>query len=285
MLMLKFSGNHLPNLQNEFNSLGSYYDKLIYFDKTFSVVPIRFPVFTPELLVLFDRDKMQELIKIRAKEHNRRTMFQRKFVFKNDEYVFSICPPECGTEVYNNYVIAQFLKGTEHPEALIRTRITSPEMPKKDHVLLLEEAHSLINTIEHSIQRPGKTTYQNAFFKDFYTGFAVAGNTHLLDLHAVKKLLELYLYAQGILFYRYIVRLKSLVSSTGDTSICNCESELRCEQIRIKIELLKKTGIINFLKEKFTSASSTDVKKDVAETLCSLIDELNSEKNYLLSQI
>jgi hypothetical protein len=201
--MQSYSEKQVRKLHKEFSALKKYIDRLSFFDRVFNIIPFPFPEFDPQLRFLFEKEKTDSLINIFRNERNNPGLMRKNFVFR-ETFVFNIKPANSNSTVYSNYILSLFLSGTPDFFDWINHAVNE-NMTFTD---ILDAANGLINKIEvrlmYSFDKSLEIQCMSVFYKGFYDGFT--GNVHIPVKK--RKFIELFLYAQGIIYSRYISALK-----------------------------------------------------------------------------
>jgi hypothetical protein len=273
--MQLYSENQIRALHSEFKSHKKYGDKLAFFDQIFGIIPFSFPDFDPRLRFFFQKEKTEELAEIFKNERNNPGLTERKFFF-GENLIFNIKPANSNSAAYSNYILSSFLSRSPVFEEWIRQKI-SANSPAE---LLLDEANGIINKIEFCLcneyDKSFKLQCMSVFFKGFYDAFS-----NRVNLPGKKrKFIELYLYAQGIIYSNYIVSLKrSLHEEYLDPVDLQKTAGL---DLQGKLDLLNELGIIDFLRARYSGMDAHSFENKMAEIICLLTGEYAGLKEQVL---
>ena len=80
---------------------------------------------------------------------------------------------------------------------------------------LLDEANGVVNTIEMYLQNEYDKSFKLQCMSVFYRGFYDAFTRHLNGPGKKRKFIELYLYAQGMIYADFISSLKEAMRKTS----------------------------------------------------------------------
>lgn len=260
--MKDYSENEVKFLFQEFKALKKYIDKLLFFDQHFGIIPFSFPGFEPELSFFFENDKTEALTEIFKKERKNPLLTEKRFSF-GEGYCFNIKPANSNRSVYSTYILSKFLSFPDFEE-YIKKRALSPGHKSCAISRLLDEANRIINSLEYKLgneyDKSLKIHCMNVFYKGFYDAF-----TGRVKLPGKKrKFTELYLYAQGILYAKYLEMLKKLFAcQVNDKTIFN-PSVVHLER---KISLLKEFGVIDLFKKKYAIPDSKIFEDRISKIL------------------
>jgi hypothetical protein len=258
----------------EFKRLKKYTDKLIFFDRLFGIIPFSFPDFDPQLRYFFQKEKMTELSDIFRKERNNPGLNEKKFSFAED-FVFNIRPANSNSATYSNYILSSFLSRTPVFKEWIRQRKTAD----KPVEFFLDEANGLINRIENALQNEQEKGFNFQCMAVFYKGFYDAFSNQVNLPGKKRKFIELYLYAQGIIYANYINSLKTALQQSRNPVELQRSS---CLDLPGKLGLMQELGIIEFLKSRYTGLDVISFENKVAEILCLITGEYTDQKETVL---
>jgi len=250
--MQRYSENQIRALHSEFKSHKKYADKLAFFDQIFGIIPFSFPDFDPRLRFFFQKEKTDELAEIFKNERNNPGLTE------------------------SNYILSSFLSRSPVFEEWIRQNISS-DSPVE---LFLEEANGIINKIEFCLcneyDKSFKLQCMSVFFKGFYDAFS-----NRVNLPGKKrKFIELYLYAQGIIYSNYIVSLKRSLHEDVINQV-DLEKPVSLDLQR-KLDLLNELGIIDFLRARFSGMDAFSFENKMVEIICLLTGEYAGLKEPVL---
>jgi hypothetical protein len=269
-----YSEHQIRKFHSEFRSHKKYADKLKLFDRIFGIIPFPFPDFDPQLRFFFQKEKTDELIVIFKKERNNPGLTEKKFFF-GEPFLFSIKPANSNSSAYSNFILSSFLSDAPVFEEWIRKN-TTDEKPVE---VLLDEANGIINHIEYCLKNEYNKSFASqcmpVFFKGFYDAFR--NRVNLPDKK--RKFIELYLYAQGIIYANYISSLKSALQKSENHEELHASLNL---DLPGKLSLLNELGIIDFLKNKYAGLDSVSFENKVSEILCLVTGEFAGQKESVL---
>jgi hypothetical protein len=268
--MQRYSENQIRALYYEFKSHKKYADKLAFFDQIFGIIPFSFPDFDPSLRFFFQKEKTDELAEIFKNERNNPGLTERKFFF-GENLIFNIKPANSNSAAYSNYILSSFLSRSPVFEEWIRQHI-STDNPVE---LFLDEANGIVNKIEFCLSNEYDKSFKlqcmSVFFKGFYDAFS-----NRVNLPGKKrKFIELYLYAQGIIYSNYIVSLKRSLHEV----ILPVDLEKTVSlDLQRKLDLLNELGIIDFLRARFSGMDVLSFENKMVEIICLLTGEYTGLK-------
>lgn len=273
--MQRYSENQIRALHSEFKSHKKYVDKLVFFDQFFGIIPFSFPDFDPRLRFFFQKEKTDELAEIYRSERNNPGLTERKFFF-GENFIFNIKPANSNSAAYSNYILSSFLSRSPVFEEWIRQNITDENSVKS----LLNEANGTVNKIEYCLyneyDKSFKLQCMSVFFKGFFDAFS-----NRVNLPGKKrKFIELYLYAQGIIYSNYIGSLKRALHVDFIIPV-DLQKPTNLD-LTGKLDLLNELGIIDFLKTRYSGMDTISFENKMVEILCLLTGEYTGQKESIL---
>ena len=209
--MPPYSEKQIRILHREFSALKKYIEKLSFFNTAFNIIPFSFPDFDPQLRYLFEKEKTDVLIDIFRNERNNPGLMRKNFIFR-ENFVFNIKPANSNSAIYSNYILSLFLSGA--PDfSVLKNEILKKEK-SNDH--LLEEANGLINKIEYRLRYAYDKSLEIQCMSVFHVGFSDRFSNNIHFPFKKRKFIELFLYAQGVIYADYISVLKKINPRTED---------------------------------------------------------------------
>jgi hypothetical protein len=275
--MQRYSENQIRILHSEFKSQKKYSDKLAFFDRLFGIIPFSFPEFDPLLTFLFSKDKTEELETIFKRERNNPGLTERKFCFA-ETYSFNIKPANSNSSAFSSYILSCFLSRAPRFDDWIRQKVTND----KSVEFLLDEANSVINKIEYYLQNEYDKSFMLQCMSVFYKGFFEAFCNRITLPGKKRKFIELYLYAQGIIYVKYISSLKTALQKSLNAVELPAQVNL---DLTGKMDLLHELGIIELLKTKYAGADTVSLENKVGEIICLLTGEPVEQKESVVKML
>lgn len=269
-----YSENQIRSLYSEFKSLKKYVEKLAFFDRWFGIIPFDFPEFDPRLRFFFEREKTEELIDIFKKERNNPGLTVKKFHY--DEIIaFNIKPANSNSSAYSHFILSCFLtRKPEFEEWIKRNR--SADKTVED---LLNEANSVVNSIEINLQNEYDKSFKLQCMSVFYKGFYDAFTRHLNGPGKKRKFIELYLYAQGMIYADFISSLKTAMRIANHPEDVKIQVPL---DLAGKMNLMHELGILDFLRDRYLNPESELSDINLAETISQITGESPEQKELIL---
>src|SRR5664279_78327 len=272
-----FSENQIRKRHAEFMGLKKYADKLIFFDHLFGIIPFPFPDFDPELAFLFQKEKMEELTAIYKKERNNRGLTEKKFSYRED-FIFNIRPANSNSAVYSNYILSSFLlRAPEFAEWINQNK--SAEKPVD---YLLDQANGFVNDIEYRLQCKRDKSFSLQCMAVFYKGFYDAFSNRVYGPGKKRKFIELFLYAQGIIYSNYISSLKTAFQ------LFHYPADIQIPQhldLSGQLNLLQELGIVDFLRSRYAELDAPAFENKLSEILCLITGENTDQKKTVLQML
>jgi hypothetical protein len=272
--MQYYSENQIREIHAEFRGLKKYIDKLAFFDRLFGIIPFSFPDFDPQLRYFFQNDKTEELEVIFKKERNNPGLTEKKFSF-GETFVFNIKPANSNSSVYSNFILSSFLSCMPVFEDWIRQK-KSAERPIE---FFLDEANGIVNRIEYYLHYEYDKSFKLQCMSVFYKGFYDAFCNHVNLPGKKRKFIELFLYAQGIIYANYISSLKSAFENSRNPAGLHKPLFL---DLSGKLGLMNDLGILELLRARFGGLNTVSFENKMAETLCLITGEYADQKESVL---
>jgi hypothetical protein len=273
--MQLYSEKQIRDLHSEFKSHKKYAAKLAFFDRYFGIIPFSFPEFDPRLDLFFQDEKNSTLISIYKMERNNPGLTEKIFSFQED-FVFNIKPTNSNSAAYSSFILSRFLSLAPSFDEWIRLRESEGTSVEQ----LLGEANGIINKIEYRLQYEYDKSFHlqcmSVFYKGFYDAFCKQANMP----GKKRKFIELYLYAQGIIYTHYIRSLKSALARSRYPEEFSGSSSL---DFSGKLALLEDLGILDYLKRKFSRMDPFSFENKVAEIIQLITGETVERKDWQLS--
>lgn len=271
--MQGYSENHIRALHSEFRSHKKYAGKLAFFERVFGIIPFSFPPFDPQVRYLFQKEKTELLVDIFKKERNNPGLTEKKFCF-GETFVFNIRPANSNSSTYSNYILSVFLSRSPSFEEWIRNNKSAD----KTIEFYLDEANGIINQIEYLLQNEYDKSFMLQCMSVFYKGLYDAFRQRINLPDKKRKFIELYLYAQGIIYANYIRQLKTNLQESR--SPVDSSEPLHLD-LPGRLDLLNELGVIHFLKNKYTGLDAASLENKVAEILCLITGEYLGKKELI----
>jgi hypothetical protein len=272
-----YSEDQIRSLHAEFKNQKKYADKLAFFDRVFGIIPLPFPDFDPQLRYFFQKENTEELEILFRKERNNPSMAEKRFSFK-ESYTFNIKPANSNSAIYSGYILTSFLSRKPVFEELIRQKISA----EKSTEFFLEEANGIVNSIEYCLQNEYDKSFRLQCMSVFYKGFYEAFTNRVSLPGKKRKFIELWLYAQGIIYANYINSLKAaMVASRNPVDL---QRPLPLD-LPGKLALLNELEIIDLIKKKFAGLDPVSFENKVAETICLITGEYMEQKEMILLSV
>jgi hypothetical protein len=118
----------------------------------------------------------------------------------------------------------------------------------------------------------------SVFYKGFFEAF-----TNRVNLPGKKrKFIELYLYAQGIIYANYLSSLKTALTLSYNTAGSHKRPQL---DLQGKLALMEDLEIIDLIKKKFAGMDPVSLENKMAEIICLITGEFHEQKELILRLI
>ncbi len=217
---MQYSKKEIIDLYNQFQLLNKYKDRITFYDRHFGILPCDFPLFDEKLPILFDDTIVQKLKRIRdmekvnatnVKDPNTKISNTKVFTFNKSLYTFSVKPSTAVAKHYNEFILFKFITlNLSNCQQLKDTSYLFFQQQNKI-TLALSNAMKNLERIDGKLYKRYDTSIERSFLKVFMQGVIDFNNKSLKISKTKRKFIELYLYAQGILFGQYIQMLERLM--------------------------------------------------------------------------
>ncbi len=259
--------NNWNKLRREFNDLTNYYDKLTFYADHFSIIPNDFPVFNPQLDIFLKEEHFKELLAISQKERMKNATLIKRIDLPNGRgVIFNAAPTTKNRQLLNEFIIGQFI-AQDAGFKNVMSKIDQLDIADREIINdIRNSAKSLLCLISHKLSGNYETSFRNQFLHIFYTGYKDYELNVIKRFSIKRKLIELYIYAQGILFAKYVeaVNHKMFV-----------EAKLDKPSLKNRINLFYKLGIIDHLRRKLHSEQKLiESISEITGEKCTVIEKL-----------
>ena len=254
-------------LHIEFSGLVTYRSKLVFYNRHFGLLENFFPSFQSDLDLLFIPDKVNEIVELFERERRNSFAPEKKFDFSGTVYTFNIIPLNSNAEILNDYIINHFIE-SDNEFNVISSRIKYDSSTSAESIFIMySRAAGNIQRIEDQILSASETSMRNQFMTVFYNGFNDYQNNTLKKFPKRKKVIELYLYSQGILHARYINLLKESFERITNTT----QENSGLLDLRGRLMLFRQLGIMDLITKRYTRLGKMESEKKVAELMCLML--------------
>jgi len=271
--MGNISKTQIAGLHKEFSAEKDYWKKLLFFDMHFNLIPYLFFPFDPALEFLNRQEKVNVLMETYKLERTISNPLKRLFFVRNKPYVFDITPQNSYPAIFNSFVINKFISEDENFNAIIKSIEKTGYFEEKTVIALLKECNEVLVHIEKYRLDKKKRNFRIQFITVFFDGY----NDYLSGGPKVfrhrKKIIELYLYSQGLLFCRYHQILKLKYLKLENLNSMFCLDDLRVSDWTDQILLLKKMGLLDVMIKKLNNPVDPIIMKQFPKIVCQIIGQ------------
>jgi hypothetical protein len=264
---------YVINLFEEFTAQPRYIDRLSHFEKYFHVISDLFPAFDPSLVFLNDPEQIGFLTDIYRKDSGIYASLKKEFRIDKRIYVFDVRPVNSYRPVFNNYIINGFISADKQINTIIGAIEKQGYYAEKPLELLMEECNQSIGTVHNYLQNKKLINFRMQFMNVFYDGY----NDHINGISKAferkKKIIELYLYSQGLLFAEYQQQLKSIWLQQEIQAKVTETDDFKILDWRDQVLMLKNMGILDVLKDKIRDPVETVKRKKIHRIICLIIGQ------------
>ncbi|HEY2347613.1 MAG TPA: hypothetical protein VGH64_01295 [Puia sp.] len=251
-----------------------YAEKLAFFDQWFGIIPFDFPDFDPQLRFFSEREKTEELADIFKKERNNPGLTLKKFHY-DDVFSFNIKPANSNSSAYSHFILSCFLKR----KPSFDTWIEQSKSSGKTMADQLDAANGIVNRIEVYLQNEYDKSFRQQCMSVFYRGFYDAFTRHLKGPGKKRKFIELYLYAQGMIYADFISSLKTAMRKTSHPEDLKTQLPL---DLAGKMKLISELGILDFLTDKYATSENGLSEIKLAEIISQMMGESPEQAQLVL---
>jgi hypothetical protein len=271
---------NIKEIFNKFQQIVSYSGKLKFFDEHFGLVPYNFPFLQTAVDILVRGEGINQLIEIFEEERKITLPLSKKLMYENEEFVFNIAPANSNRQLLNDYLIEYFLSNDNaysgKLEEIKKLAATDKDIIKD----ALKDANDIISLIGSKLKNETERSFRNQFLTVFHNGYSDFKSIYVKSFSTKKKCIELYLYAQGILFAKHIEELEKAANYSGDENTENLPFDIPDNaKLKSKLTLLSENGIIEFLYGKLY----TD--EEIATFIMELLGEKKSSRTTIMNYL
>lgn len=271
----------IRRLHAEFSSIVKYRDKVIFYDRFFGLFNYRFPLFDPELDMLFKPEKISVIVDLFEKERRSSFVPERKFSFADETFIFNVAPLNSNAEIFNDCIVSKFIESDKQFNNVLRRIKNSGSVDGPVTHKIYAKARNNISVIEEQIYGGNEGSLRSQFMTVFYQGYHDHRNNTFKKFPRRKKIIELYLYSQGVLYAKYIDAVNEVLLKQKD------EPEERFDILDLKgrLILFRELGIVDLLKKKYKKLGQIAAEKKVAEIICLMLGENPSQADRVFDHL
>lgn len=193
-------------LHQEFIKIRTYTDKLAFYDKHFGIVPFSFPPFQTDLYTFFSDKNVDLLMKILEVERKTPHNWTQEFSFGDETYSFCVRPWNQNHLILKRFIIDKWINQESRVDLLVKKRLKYVHDKERACEEMLEMSDQMIKYFRHKIKHEFERSFKTQFIAVFLKG--ISDCMYMQAIDKKRKFIELYLYAQGIVYGRYIDTLK-----------------------------------------------------------------------------
>ncbi|NLR59737.1 hypothetical protein HGH93_16625 [Chitinophaga polysaccharea] len=254
---MNYTQPEINELFLKFYSVDKYEERLKFYDNHFNILPFTLPDFETNLFTFFSEDYLQQFENLLRIERKNSESLQKTFFFEREHYTFSIKPGPAHYATFNNYIISRFLQADTQLKQKIQQELALIGESKTPVKTMLASVNEMLVILKRKVscdnRRRLNTQFALVFLKGL-TDFSAHGMPVIAPKR--KKIIELYLYAQGIMYGEYIQLLKKNVPGQEEANIPFD-----------KISLLKELGVIEAIRRKYPFLNKADMDKKIEEII------------------
>jgi hypothetical protein len=227
---------NIIRLHVEFKQLRTYKEKVEFFDQHFGCLSHSYPEFDPELKFLFEQKEFDAITELFEKERRKAIILDKRYEIDGKLYIFNVTPVNSNTAILNDYILYRFINNDKLFEAETKS-LQEKEQQQIWNAWL--SALNKIDSIDNKLAGGEERGLRYRFMNVFINGYRDKEQGLLKKFFNRKKFIELYLYAQGVLFRQYFQQLNALCDFS-DSSVQDEPAQNKSSEIRILREYIKK---------------------------------------------
>ncbi|MBZ5857667.1 hypothetical protein [Flavihumibacter profundi] len=269
-MIISFPEEQVKHLHSEFQNIRTYNEKIIFFDTWFGLLADPYPGFNPKLDIFFRQEATNELIALFEKERRHSLVLEKIFDFEYCRYNFNITPINSYAEVLNDYIISKFVDSDNS----FKTEIEELRYKAAKNYPLVEnqkkEINKCIGLVTNKLNSNTESSFRVKFMTVFYDGYSDYTQNNYKKFSKRKKIIELFLYSYGILFGKYMEALNGYPDFNAQASDKEANEDIPID-LKGRMSLLRESGILDFLHQKYYLPDTPDAEQKIAEIICQLL--------------
>jgi hypothetical protein len=203
--------SRIIELYHEFSRERSYKSRLSLFDKHFDIIPYSFPLFDHHLQFLDNPVLVNALKSIYQTESMYPVCLRKELLVNETNFVFDVRPVNSRPADFNQFILSKFISGDKRFNRIVAAISRTGHFEKQSVSFLLGESDRRLQSFQR--RKPDKRTkeFSTQIARVFWAGFTDYRAGIIKTFRHKKKIIELYLYAQGVLYARYREALASCI--------------------------------------------------------------------------
>lgn len=273
-------------LYKKYSALKKYTDKLSFYDRHFSLIPYSFFPFDQNLEFLNLPKKIDFLIFNFKMESNAALQFKKAFVVDKKTYSFDVTPINSYPLIFNNFIINKFVTADKQFLAAVKKIKKNGNLDGKAVSVLLRESNEMLQFIREYLNNKKERSFRIQFMSVFYQGYSDQLSKKPKTFRFRKKIIELFLYSQGILYGMYcqILKEQNIPAEEQIVSLTDF-GKVYLSDWRDQIILLKHLGILDIIKVKLQHPVQSLAKKQFHIVVCQIIGQKPEKSDLIGSYI
>lgn len=263
--------NKILQLSREFSAERKYLDRLGFFETHFRVLFNLFTPFDPSLGFLYNDPQLQMLTDIYRHDRDIYISLKKKFLAGGTPVIFDVRPVNSCRLIFNCFVIEKFTREDEQFNTLKKSINKYGHFEGKPAAILLRECDQHITNIRQCLQKKKPTDFRMQFMKVLYEGYMDQLEGKPKTFRFKKKIIELYLYSQGMLLATYHRQLQSYQLLHGDNDTVTELNDNMVLDWRDRVLLLKDMGLLEIVADKIQHPVEKIKKQQVYQTVSKMI--------------
>ena len=256
-----------------FRTQKDYASRIAFVDAHFPVMTDLFSNFDLQLEFLFIADKTQQLVSIYKQERIILARFRKQFSFGDRTYIFDARPAYSNRAHFNAFILDKLVNKDKQYNRLVSELETSGVVQGRTAEELLAEMDTLLMNIRDYLLQKRSPSFRIQFMKLFYNGYNDCLYGNLAIFKTRKKFVELFIYAQGLLFcrFRQLARYKMSFDALPETK--RMESFTADQEWQNQIILLQRTGMLDVLNNNVSHPMESVKKDKISTIICRIIGQ------------
>lgn len=265
----------VSQLYQQFQVLTSYHEKIHFFDQHLGLLPFDPPPFDPALPWLVGSSPSFNLLDLFLLEVDRRKNFYKKtFTYEDQTFTFSVNPFSKNQRItLNQFILNKFLNGLVVWKRQVAKQATLLSVWEQQ----LDSANGLLTRIRELASEKNEQAMHTKFLQVFLKGY-VDKNMHEQVVNRRKRFVELFLYAQGLLYSQYMEAVQKKIL------VLKGHQQVASPLLNQKLKVMEKLGLFSFLKTMLRNEirSKTQLVREIHFLLSDSKSLPTSDENVLI---
>ena len=164
---------------------------------------------------LFEQKEFDAITELFEKEIRKAIILDRRYETEGKLYIFNVTPVNSNTVVLNDYILYKFINNDKQFESEVKALEEKAETNQAQIWEAWLNALNRIDSIDNKLSGTEERGLRYRFMNVFINGYRDKEKGLLKKFFNRKKFIELYLYAQGVLFRQYFQQLNDRCDFSG----------------------------------------------------------------------